>query len=49
MSIELMVSALRRGQTGSEILAILDTITNSDDTISTESAVAQPTSEWIEF
>jgi hypothetical protein len=49
MSIELMVSALGRGQTGSEILAILDTITNSDDTISTESVIAEPTFEWIEF
>lgn len=49
MSTELMIAALRRGQTGSEILSILDAITNSDDTVSTESVVAEPTSEWIEF
>ena len=49
MSTELMIAALRRGQTGSEILSILDAITNSDDTNVTESVVAEPTSEWIEF
>jgi len=30
MSTELMIGALRRGQTGNEILAILDTITGGD-------------------
>ncbi len=49
MSTELMIAALRRGQTGSEILSILNAITNSDDTNATESVVAEPTSEWIEF
>jgi hypothetical protein len=49
MSTELMIGALRRGQTGNEILAILDTITSSDSAQPTENVTVQPTSEWIEF
>ena len=48
MSTELMVSALRRGQNGNEILAILDAITGDGDS-STETATAQPTLEPVEF
>jgi hypothetical protein len=50
MSTDLMVAALRRGQNGNEILAILDAITSGDnDAPSTQSAVAQPTLEPVEF
>lgn len=50
MSADLMVSALRRGQTGNEILQILDAITGADsDNTNTENVGAQPTSEFIEF
>jgi hypothetical protein len=49
MSIQLMISALGRGQTGNEILSILDTITNSDDTTVIENVGAQPTLETVEF
>jgi hypothetical protein len=49
MSTDLMVAALRRGQTGSEILTILDAITSSDDNASVEIVSAQPTTELIEF
>lgn len=49
MSAELMISALRRGQNGNEILAILDAITGDDSDAQTETVSAQPTSEWIEF
>jgi hypothetical protein len=49
MSTELMVSALRRGQNGNEILAILDAITSPDGDSSSENASAQPTLEPIEF
>jgi hypothetical protein len=42
MSTALLVSMLRKGQTGDEILTILDMITGEDDT-------AEPTSEEIEF
>lgn len=48
MSTELMVAALRRGQTGDEILQILDAIT-SDDNSSAESVVPAPTLETVEF
>ncbi len=49
MSTDLMVAALRRGQTGSEILTILDAITSSDDNASVETVSAQPTTELTEF
>jgi hypothetical protein len=43
MSFNLMISMLRKGQTGDEILQILDTL------IEEESCTAQPTSEPIKF
>lgn len=43
MSKEVLVSMLRKGQTGDEILTILDMIVGSDDTIT------EPTLEEIEF
>ena len=50
MSLDLMIGALRKGQNGNEILAILDALAGGDsDSISTESAGAQPTLEPIEF
>lgn len=49
MSAELMIAALRRGQTGSEILAILDAVTGTVSETATESVGAQPTLEPIEF
>ena len=42
MSKEVLVSMLRKGQTGDEILTILDMIVGSDDT-------TEPTLEEIEF
>jgi hypothetical protein len=50
MSVDLMVSALRRGKNGDEILSILNALTgNSSDTASTEDVSDQPTLEPIEF
>ncbi len=49
MSTELMISALRRGQTGSEILAILDAITGDESAQPAQDVSAQPTLESIEF
>jgi len=43
MSKEVLVSMLRKGQTGDEILTILDMIAGSDDTIT------EPTLDEIEF
>lgn len=42
MSKEVLVSMLRKGQTGDEILTILDMIVGSDDT-------TEPTLEEIDF
>jgi len=42
MSTALLVSMLRKGKTGDEILTILDMITGEDDT-------TEPTLEEIEF
>lgn len=42
MSKELMISMLSKGQTGDEILTILDMISTEDDTI-------EPTLDEIEF
>jgi hypothetical protein len=42
MSKELLISMLRKGQTGEEILSILDMLSAEDDT-------AEPTLEEIEF
>lgn len=41
MSKDLLISMLRKGQNGDEILAILDTITNEQET--------EPTLEEIKF
>jgi hypothetical protein len=58
MSTELMISALRRGQTGSEILTILDALTGNTDSSNfdyVESPMieqvlgVQPTLEIVEF
>ena len=50
MSIQLMISALRRGNTGNEILSILDAILSDDYTTSSEnSSYGEPTGSWIEF
>jgi hypothetical protein len=49
MSTELMIGALRRSQTGNEILAILDSITGGDSAQPAEDVSAQPTMELIEF
>jgi hypothetical protein len=50
MSRDLLIGALRRGQTGNEILAILDALTGSDtNTANTEDVGVQPTLEHIEF
>jgi hypothetical protein len=50
MSTELMISALRRGNTGNEILTILNAVTGSDsDVDATETVSAQPTLEIVEF
>ena len=58
MSTDLMVAALRRGQTGSEILTILDALTGNTDSSNfdyVESPMiekvlgVQPTMEIVEF
>jgi hypothetical protein len=49
MSRDLLIGALRRGQTGNEILAILDALTGSDSTQPTEDVSVEPTLELIEF
>jgi hypothetical protein len=49
MSAELMIAALRRGQTGNEILAILDAVTGEDKTPVAESVGAEPTLDPIDF
>jgi hypothetical protein len=58
MSTDLMVAALRRGQTGSEILTILDALTGNTDSSNfdyVESPMieqvlgVQPTLEIVEF
>ena len=53
MSVELMINALRLGNTGREILNILDALV-SDEDASTDAAVCQvvynaPTADVIEF
>jgi hypothetical protein len=42
MSTEVLISMLRKGKNGEQILTILDMITGDDDT-------TEPTSEEIEF
>jgi hypothetical protein len=50
MTRETIFGMLRQGNTGNEILSILDIISDgNDDTQSAQSVLAQPTSEFIEF
>ena len=49
MSVDLMLAALRRGDNGAEILAILDAVTGGDDNAATETVSAQPTLDPIDF
>lgn len=44
-----MISMLRKGSNGNEILKILDTISTSDQESVLESQGPQPTDQWIEF
>jgi hypothetical protein len=44
MSTAVLISMLRKGQTGNEILSILDMLTTDDDTNS-----AEPTLDEIQF
>jgi len=46
MSTQLLISALRRGQTGEQILNILDAITEQTQQVET---ITQPTLEEIDF
>lgn len=46
MSTQLMISALRRGKTGEQILNILDAITEQPQQVET---TAEPTLEEIDF
>lgn len=48
MSTSLMIAALRRGQTGSEILSILEALLSPSEQ-STESVSATPTLEPVDF
>jgi hypothetical protein len=48
MSTSLMVAALRRGNTGTEILNILEALCQSDDQ-SASASYAEPTLEAVEF
>jgi len=50
MSKQVMINMLRQGNTGSEILSILDTLTS--DTVSTSEMTSEgnvPTLEYIDF
>lgn len=47
MTKQIMLSMLRQGSNGEEILKILDTIVDTDDTV--VHTGLEPTSEWIEF
>ena len=50
MSRELMIGLLKKGQTGNELLGILDVITtNTDNTEAPVITQAEPTLEWLEF
>jgi hypothetical protein len=48
MTVSLMVSMLRKGGTGDEILKILDTITSGEQDV-VDSMSPEPTDQWIEF
>lgn len=47
MSTSLMISMLRKGSTGDEILKILDTITEDGQDV-VDSMSPEPTDQWIE-
>ena len=50
MTRETIFGMLRQGNTGNEILSILDSISDgNDNSESTQSALTEPTSEWINF
>jgi hypothetical protein len=49
MSIDVMVSMLRKGSTGAEILNILNAITGDTSEPTTESISVEPTLDEIEF
>lgn len=50
MTRETILGMLRQGNTGNEILSILDIIDNGGaDDATPQSSAAQPTSEWIDF
>jgi len=50
MTRETILGMLRQGNTGNEILSILDIIGNGGaDDATPQSSSAQPTSEWIDF
>ncbi len=49
MTKSVLVSMLRQGQTGNEILSILDVISNGENDAVTETVSAQPTLQEIEF
>jgi hypothetical protein len=50
MTRETILGMLRQGNTGNEILSILDSIGNGGaDDATHQSSAAQPTSEWIDF
>jgi len=50
MSRELMIGLLKKGQTGNELLGILDVITTDSDDIQAPAITqAEPTLEWLEF
>jgi hypothetical protein len=49
MTKSVLVSMLRQGQTGNEILSILDVIANGENDAVTETVSAQPTLQEIEF
>lgn len=49
MPISLMMTMLTKGETGSEILQILDAITSDNQDSVVESTGPQPTDQWIDF
>lgn len=48
MSTSLMISMLRKGSTGEEILKILDTLASDEQDV-VDSMSPEPTDQWIEF
>jgi hypothetical protein len=49
MSKQLLISMLRKGSTGEQILSILDVITSDTVTEETSESFAEPTLDEIEF